>query len=60
MRTLGQPTGQSTSILAYRKRGERTLFVHESFRVVAFPLAFGLSARGFLETCSRIRCIRIH
>jgi hypothetical protein len=56
---LGHPAGQSTAILAYRKRAARTLFVHESFRVVAFPLAFGLSARGFLETCSHIHCIRI-
>jgi hypothetical protein len=56
---LGHPAGQSTAILAYRKRAARTLFVHESFRVVAFPLAFGLSAREFQETCSHIHCIRI-
>jgi hypothetical protein len=55
----GHAAGQSTAILAYRKRAARTLFVHESFRVVAFPLAFGLSVREFQETCSHIHCIRI-
>ena len=56
---LGCPAGQSTAILVYRKRAARTLFVRESFRVVAFALACGLSGREFQETCSHIHCIRI-
>ena len=55
----GRAAGQATAILAGRKRGARTLFVREFFRVVAFALECGLSAREFQETCSHIHCIPI-
>jgi hypothetical protein len=58
--TVGiKPYAQPAASFAQRNCGGRTLVVHESFRVVAFPLEFGLSAREFQETCSHIHCIRI-
>jgi hypothetical protein len=47
------------TIPAVSKRVERTLFADESFPIAVFPLASGLSVRGFLGICNRIHCIRI-